>query len=151
MSLCRRTPMRRGKPLSQGTKPLRRVPIKRSAPKEKPSRQSTGFSAKVRRTIRTRSGGWCEFPFCPKAAEHQHHRRARGSGGSSDPQTNEAANGLDLCSGHHMWIESHRAAARVFGLLVRQGVDPATVPAVTRHCPDPVLLDNEGGWRRVDG
>lgn len=61
-----------------------------------------------------------------------HHRRARGMGGSRDPQTSHPSNGLLLCgsgvTGCHGWVESHRSAARADGYLLESWQDPATTP-----------------------
>lgn len=128
--------------------PLRRAPIKRTAGRP-PRPRDTGPTRSVRAIVRGRAGGWCEWPACPRPLEHLHHRRPRRQGGDGRPDTNLPANCLGLCASHHMWIEAHPADARVFGLILTATADPTAVPVVTRHCPDPVLLDNEGGWTRA--
>ena len=90
----------------------------------------TGFSPKTRRLIYERACGLCES--CTRPGAEIHHRRPRGAGGSKDPLTNTAANGVLLCSGCHRWIESHRADALDEGWLVRQSQDPRTVPLLYR-------------------
>jgi hypothetical protein len=85
-------------------------------------------------------------------AEHSfHHRRPRGMGGTSRPESNGAANLLLLCgsgvTGCHGWIEEHRAVARAQGQLLSQTDDPAEVPvwlALPQHGIGPALLDNDG-------
>lgn len=50
-----------------------------------------------------------------------------------------------------MWIESRRGDAEFFGLLMPWNTpDPSKVPVVLRYHTGRVLLDNEGGWTRVD-
>jgi len=83
-----------------------------------------------------------------------HHRRPRGAGGSSLPDTNSPANLIPLhgpgadedCHGH---VESHRAEALTFGWLVRQGADPASVPVLIEHGARRVLLDHDGDMTEV--
>jgi hypothetical protein len=101
----------------------------------------TGFSAAVRTTIRQRAEGWCEVCGVRTIAGQAHHRRPRGAGGSRREDTNTPSNALWLCSGFesrradagcHNKIESHRADAFEKGWLVRQGVDPSSVPVLYR-------------------
>lgn len=51
-----------------------------------------------------------------------HHRRPRGSGGTSVPWINFPSNLILLCgsgtTGCHGWVESHRDEARALGFLV---------------------------------
>lgn len=49
-------------------------------------------------------------------------------GGSRDPLTNTAANGVWLCGSCHRRVESHRERAMDQGWLVRQGQDPQAIP-----------------------
>lgn len=51
-------------------------------------------------------------------------------GGSKDPLTNTPANGVLLCTDCHRHIESQRDEGLEQGWLVRQGVDPRTVPVL---------------------
>jgi hypothetical protein len=96
----------------------------------------------VREQITRRANGMCEICFF-YAAEHIHHRRPRGAGGSKAPDTNTAANGIALCTECHTWVESNRTKALEVGWLVRQGHDPASVPMV-RFGSDWVLLNDDG-------
>lgn len=59
-----------------------------------------------------------------------HHRRPRGAGGTSRPDTNRPANLVLLCLQHHAWVESQRDTARHSGYLVPQHANPADVPIV---------------------
>lgn len=87
----------------------------------------TGPDAATRDAVYERDAFRCVF--CTGGTSLQiHHRRPRGMGGSRDPQTNSLANLLLLCEDCHAWVESHREQALELGLLVRQGVDPASVP-----------------------
>lgn len=84
-----------------------------------------------------------------------HHRRPRGSGGTSLAWVNEAANLVILCgsgtTGCHGVVEQARAAARAAGFLVplngRMKADEVSIKhAVLGH----VLLTDEGGWLPVN-
>jgi len=109
----------------------------------------SAFSRATVDVLRDRSGDRCEL--CGGPAGNSHHRRPRGMGGSRDPQTDLPSNGLRICgsgtTGCHGLIEQDRAWARDLGYLVRQGVDPATVPVVLRQPGghlDWVLLGEDG-------
>lgn len=56
-------------------------------------------------------------------------------GGSRREDTNTLAALLLLCEPCHFHVESHREEALRLGYLVRQGVDPATVPVVRACSP----------------
>lgn len=56
-----------------------------------------------------------------------HHRRPRGAGGTSRPETNGPANLVLLCLTHHAWVESNREVARSSGYLVPQHANPEDV------------------------
>lgn len=105
----------------------------------------SAFSDVVRARVMARCGGFCEVRtrHCWDEASQIHHRRPRGAGGSKDPATGQAANGIGVCIPCHDHLEKHRAEARDNGWLVRQGTVPATVP-IWRHRRW-VLLDDEGG------
>lgn len=68
-------------------------------------------------------------------------------GGSKDPLTNSPANGVLLCPDCHRFIESHREKALTLGWLVRQGVDPQTVP-VYYHGSRWALLTIDGALEK---
>lgn len=105
----------------------------------------SAFSHLVKARIIARSGGLCEVRtrHCWDEGAQIHHRRARGMGGSKDPRTGGAANALTVCVPCHAHIESQRAESLEMGWLVRQGVDPASVP-VFRYRRW-VFLDDQGG------
>jgi len=77
------------------------------------------------------------------------HRRARGSGGTTRPDTNEPQNGLSVCgsgtTGCHGYIERERADARAHGWAIRQSQDPLLVP-VQHAILGWVVLTADGGW-----
>lgn len=64
------------------------------------------------------------------------HRRARGSGGSRRPDTNQPQNLISLCGsatspgGCHSSIESSRSWARENGWAIRQSDDPLELPVL---------------------
>ncbi|GIH07362.1 hypothetical protein Rhe02_54290 [Rhizocola hellebori] len=79
------------------------------------------------------------------------HRRARGAGGTQQPDTNAPQNGLALCgsgagdAGCHSHVESHREEAREHGWAIRQDEDPLRVP-VTHFLHGVVFLYSNGSW-----
>lgn len=111
----------------------------------------TGFSPQVRAIITSRSGRYCEIGLngCTDRAVHKHHRRCRGMGSTKRPETNQAANGLDVCLHCHEWVESHRREAYEYGWLVRQTEEPADVPVLYRGTL--VILDDLGNLEGYPG
>lgn len=91
----------------------------------------TGFPKAVRAAVLARAAGWCERCGAAEPVE-VHHRRPRGMGGSKAADTNSAANALALCGECHRVVESDRDDATQFGWLIRQGVQPASVPVLRR-------------------
>jgi hypothetical protein len=84
---------------------------------------NTGFPPKVRALICERANDLCEYCGVERGVEI-HHRRPRGMGGTNQASTNEASNGLLLCSEHHRWAESHRTEALLAGVLLLQIQNP---------------------------
>lgn len=83
-----------------------------------------------------------------------HHRRPRGSGGTSLDWPNLPANLLILCgsgtTGCHGWIESHRDEARNAGFLVRLlGTEPASHVPILHARLGRCLLDDVGGYENT--
>lgn len=114
----------------------------------KPKRQrDTGPSRKTRRSLAGRSGGICEFPACWRQAVHDHHRGARGMGGTRNPEINALSAQLHYCADHHAYVEANPAESYRNGWKVRRGEVACLVPVLTRHHPAPVLLDDHGGWK----
>jgi 5-methylcytosine-specific restriction protein A len=107
-----------------------------------------GVSAQTGETVITRDSGTCVTHFAVTKGyravpgEQIHHRRARGMGGSTDPEANLPANLIYVCAACHAFIESHRTWALEMGYLVRQGTRPSTVPIAYRH--DVVYLTDDG-------
>lgn len=98
----------------------------------------------TRTLVYERSGGRCELCDAMTSDMAIHHRRPRGLGGSSRPDTNAPSNGLLVCGEHHRQIESYRTMSYEMGWLVRQSYSPLTVPVFRRGLW--VLLDDEGGF-----
>ena len=106
--------------------------------------------------VRTRDGDRCAK--CGRVVAHLvrgiawsiHHRRPRGSGGTTLAWVNLPANLLILCgsgtTGCHGWVESHRDEARHLGFLVTlNGRDTSVTVAVTHAVHGRVVLDDIGG------
>ena len=112
-------------------------------------REVMKFTEKVRKEIVARANGRCES--CGSIAMYNqiHHRRPRGMGGSRDPLSGSAANGLFVHPACHSKIESDRKQALENGQLVRQGMDPSTVPV--KIGISWYLLDHLGGKTRLSG
>ena len=100
------------------------------------------FSQEIKKLIWKRANDRCEV--CGIMALHHqiHHRRPRGMGGSKDPISGSAANGVLVHPTCHARIESNREEALGNGWLVLQGHDPATVPF--RKVFGWVLLHHDG-------
>lgn len=84
-----------------------------------------------------------------------HHRRNRGSGGTSLAWVNLPANLVVLCgsgtTGCHGWVERERTKAFDLGLLVSKiGVATAVTTRLKHRLYGWVLLDNEGGYESAD-
>ena len=118
---------------------------------------TTGFPPKVRQLILERAGRENDWVRCERTGiwEHVeliqvHHRIPRGSGGTSRPEVNQAANGIAITLNEHAWIESNRTAAGELGLLISKlsGEQPCDVPVLLHH--GWVLLDNEGNHQPAD-
>ncbi|NIL77656.1 hypothetical protein RhoFasB10_03805 [Rhodococcus sp. B10] len=108
----------------------------------------TGFSPQTKSVVRQRSGGLCERCGLDWAVQ-DHHRRARGMGGTRRASTNAASGCLAVCLRCHNRIESARADALQHGWLVPQHKEPADVPVLYRG--QLVLLDDAGGIEYLPG
>lgn len=148
--LSRSAPLRRGKPLARGG-PLRRTALETRS-------RDTGPSPATRTLVHERSGDRCEWPDCPRMRKDVHHRLNRKDGGRHG-EMRERLNGpawlLDACRYHHRLVTN--AAGDDLVLVESMGwrlreftnghpTDARTIPVLTRHHPDPVLLDNAGDW-----
>lgn len=105
------------------------------------------FNDKVRDLIRTRSRDKCEICGATCLFGQIHHRRPRGMGGSKDPSCGSPANGIWVHAMCHHNIESRRKEALDYGWLVRQGVDPSSVPF--KRWAGWVLLQDDGTMRHL--
>lgn len=157
MTSLRRTAMNRRSELKRT--PMRRTPKKTVAGR----RRDTGPTPTVRAVVHRRAGWCCEV--CGKqlhdgnawTESHAiHHRRPRGTGGTSDPASNQVPNLLLVCgtgnestSTCHGLIESQRSMSIGNGWLVRQGDDPAAI-AVLVAGGARVILTADGGYS-LDG
>lgn len=95
----------------------------------------------------------CGLPYGSIHWWSHHHRRSRGMGGSNECDT--AANIIVLCgsgtTGCHGWVTSHPTESAEAGWVVRHGTrGPSTTPMRSAVLGGWVLLNNAGGWRRVD-
>lgn len=126
-----------------------------------PLRITGGTSAEqwrvVQHLLACRSGGRCEGcgeKFVPGQREPSiHHRRNRGMGGTSRPDTRDLTELVLACAGFsrrlagvlgcHGRIGADPAAAEARGLLVPAALNPADVPLVL-HSGRRVLLDPYG-------
>lgn len=125
MSLQRRTPLGRGKPLRRdgekarawgnNRKPLRSKP-KRRTPEEIRVREAVFARDRYRCLLwgTRRLGTACAFEITP------HHLLKEGQGGKYTEE-----NLVTLCSVHNDAVEDHPAEALEIGLVVRPGVDHA--------------------------
>lgn len=88
------------------------------------------FTPEVRQIILRRTSGRCDRCGlrCDGGA-HFHHRNPRRMGGTRDPRLGLPSNGLLLHPSCHDWIESHRKAAAMMGLILGTLSDPEEHPA----------------------
>lgn len=117
----------------------------------------SGFSPATVQLIIAREQGLCaltgvQVAHLTRGRDYDlHHRRPRGSGGTSLDWVNQAANGVLLSRKAHDWVESHRTKAFDLGFLVSKiGVATAMTTRLRHHLYGWVLLDNEGGYEAAD-
>ena len=110
----------------------------------------TGPSLKVRKLVRERSGGVCEWPGCPLVATDYHHRLNRKMGGrygARREQINSAAWIVHVCRQHHQDVTSaggeRLELARDTGWVLREHQMASEVPI--RMDVDSYLIDDAGG------
>lgn len=91
---------------------------------------TTRIPEKVRRQVRSRSGGRCEFAAagrrCPRPAEHMHHKRRKGQGGGDT-----ASNLVDLCWLDHQFIHDNPEVGYQLGYLIASTPEPNTSAVVS--------------------
>ncbi len=117
----------------------------------------SGFTPAVAELIIAREQGRCALTGVQVAHLTRgrdfdlHHRRPRGSGGTSLGWVNQAANGVLLSRKAHDWVEKNRTKAFDLGFLVSKiGVATAATTRLKHHLYGWVLLDNEGGYTAAE-
>ena len=108
------------------------------------------FPRHVIELVTGRSGGNCECMSsgCTLIAEHLHHRRPKGIGGTRRPESQWASNALHVCLKCHLRIHAMPNWSRDNGFLVRQSDDPSSVPVwwrCAKHGQKVFVLLDEGG------
>lgn len=78
------------------------------------------FGESARAAIREACNGACVSCGAADRLDAQ-HRRARGMGGTSNPQLAEPGNGVLLCRVCHGWVEAHPETAANLGWRLRPG------------------------------
>ena len=141
MSL-RRTALQRRTELKRTPMPRHQREAKDRVVRTVKRQRDTGPTSATREIVAARANWCCEICgrslFVPDVGwvyrHSTHHRRPRGMGGTSRPDTNEPSNLMLVCGNAtspgdcHSWIESNRAVALVLGYLVDQAGDPETRP-----------------------
>jgi hypothetical protein len=97
---------------------------------------ASGFSPATRKRIWVRDAGgcqWCGLPIHEGQEYSIQHRRARGAGGSSRPETDLDGNGVLMhgtgTTGCHGHVEKYREESRARGFTLWQSCPvPADVP-----------------------
>lgn len=122
----------------------------------RPRRPDTGPPERIRKLVRARSGGQCEWPDCGAMATDVQHRLGRkvgGRRGEMRERLNGAAWLAHCCRQHHEFITNPVGVDRVLveesGWLLREGMDARVVPILTRHSLSLVLFDDLGDWQPV--
>jgi hypothetical protein len=160
--------MLRRTPMSRGTTPLvRRTPLAPVSPLRAAKAAAagktvrafkapryTGPTDEVRRIVWVRSGGICEMPDCGQPANDPHHRYERGNGGigpKGPGWVNDPVNILAACRHHNDWVSNQQPhEAWVMGWRLKPGELPHETPVLAAHDPEPIYLDNAGGWIRYE-
>jgi hypothetical protein len=101
------------------------------------------FTEKTRQAILGRSKGKCEKcgGFVGEGGQI-HHRKARGMGGTKNPESRSLANALYVHPSCHAWIESHREKSYENGWLVHSWQESTKIPVHRGH--DWVTLLDDG-------
>jgi len=128
--------------------PLRRLTgLSRRVGRLTTRRKPSGFDQQTKARVLDRDGWACALCGATRLLV-VHHRRNRGAGGSSDPDTSSVRNGLTLCAGCNMDLEhdpTAAALARQAGVKLRHG-QPLTTPV--RYPDGRLWLLREDGTRR---
>jgi predicted restriction endonuclease len=112
--------------MTRGTKPMKRVPLRRALePKRVPGtsrerevrrRKRAAADLKWQKAVRERDNFTCQFPGCGTYNKHidTHHVAKR----SQRPDLrHEMSNGICLCRLHHNWTDTHHDEAVSLRLL----------------------------------
>lgn len=138
--------------LTNGSVVGRGMPPRLAAPA--PKRRPTVPDLATVRLVWERDGGRCvrcgrQLAGTRGVDFSLQHRRARGAGGSSRPDTNQPQNLVLLdgsaTTGCHGWVEQHRTEARQHGWAIRQTDNPLLVP-VQHAVHGLVYLTAAGTW-----
>jgi hypothetical protein len=130
--------MARGKAMTRRIVKNKRAKL---AASKKAAEKKTGPGEDTVKLVLARSDGSCER--CRRRAPEQlHHRKPRGSGGSSDPAINYPSNLLALCSQCHLEVEGNRTVSKEQGWLVRFEHNPAETPVWIAGLGKVFLLDD---------
>lgn len=153
--------MKRSGPLAR-TAPLARVGWGRreslvaNRQSGRPRPRDTGPPERVRKLVRARSCGRCEWPGCGSLAQDMHHRLNRKDGGRHGEmraRLNGAAWLAHCCRYHHDLVTNpvgvDRCYAEASGWLLREGLDARVVPILVGHSPCLIVFDDSGGWQPV--
>lgn len=85
----------------------------------------------VRKLILNRDDGRCVR--CGREAEHIHHRKLKGSGGTSDDNLKYGfENLISLCFKCHSWVHAHPADSYNAGYLVHSWDNPEHAFIITK-------------------
>jgi hypothetical protein len=106
-------------------------------PERRASRSRDTIPASVRRIVAARDLGMCVH--CGRVADHQHHRRIKGMGGSTDPHANCPCVLVSLCAPCHSWVhlEASRAEALAEGLIIPRATPmPRLLPVLVHGFED---------------
>jgi hypothetical protein len=125
MALKRTGPIKRKTPLKAAQYLTKRI-VKNNRARVKAAKK-TGPDEDTVNVVVARADGSCER--CRRGPVEQiHHRKPRGSGGSSDPAINNPSNLLAVCAPCHLEIEGDRTVSKKQGWLVRFEHNPAETP-----------------------
>lgn len=112
-------------------------------PQRKPPRDT--IPAKVRALVRARDYGLCVH--CSQPADHQHHRRIKGMGGSSDAHANCPCVIVSLCGPCHEFVHRNRLEAEAEGLIIPRATPRPWLLPVLVHGPG----SGSTAWPSCDG
>lgn len=155
-AITRKTELKRTSALATRKTISRSSAAKRTVTKQR-KQNDTGPTAATKEMLWTRAKGRCELCGRDLTTGHpfsRHHRRARGSGGSSLAWVNEVSNLLLLCGsattpgGCHSLVETQKVLAYANGWVVRMtGTHkPAEVPVVLAAFDEPMYLTDAGEY-----